>query len=208
MIRNRKALGLALVSALAIFALAANASATNPQFHGEEAHTTFAGWQEGRNTFNVDAGTVHCNTASFHGTRTQSTSAELTVTPTYEECTFTFVTPESGPATVHMNGCHYLLTAGGTVHLNCPSGPIRITAPLCTITVHPQTINRVDYTNFGSGAERGVTVTSTATNIAYTQSTFCPGGGGPRNNGTYSGAVLATCTDTEENSVGCWWSTE
>jgi hypothetical protein len=210
--RNLKALGLAAVAALALIALAASsASATNPQFHAEGPNTTLAGVQEedDTNTFSVNAGTVHCSTATFHGSSAAATTTQLTIAPNYKSCNLTTVTLETLEAVVDMNGCHYLFTPSGEVHLTCPSAPIRVTAPLCTVTVHPQTVQKVDYTNEGAGATRSVTVTSTATKLAYTQSSLCPGGGGGSfNNGTYSGAVTTTCTNSLEEHAGCWWSTE
>jgi hypothetical protein len=209
MTRNLKALGLAIVAALALTALVvSSASATNPQFHSEDAHTNITGEQEVRNTFSVNAGTIHCSTATFEGTSSLATTTQLTIAPTYKSCNLTTVTLETLEAVVDMNGCHYLFTSNGEVHLNCPSAPIRVTAPLCTVTVHPQTVKSVDYVNVGEGKTRSVTVTSTATSLAYTQSSFCPTGGGSFNNGTYAGSVTTTCAETEKNHVGCWWSTE
>ncbi|HEX9967947.1 MAG TPA: hypothetical protein VGB06_08365 [Solirubrobacterales bacterium] len=207
--RKVKAVGLALTAALALIALAASsASATNPRFHSEVAHTSLTGEQEIRNTFSVNAGTIHCSTATFAGTAAEATTTQLTIAPTYNGCKLTTVTLETLEATVDMNGCHYLFTPGGQVHLTCPSAPIRVTAPLCTVSVAPQTVEKVDYTNVGEGTTRSVTVTSTATSLTYTQSSFCPTGGGTFSNGSYAGAVSTTCTDTFANHAGCWWSTE
>jgi len=209
MTRNLKALGLALVAAGALVALAASsASAINPQFHSEAEHTIITGSQEGNNTFVVNAGTVHCSTATFEGTASVKTPASLTIAPNYKSCNLTAITLETLEAVVDMNGCHYLFTPGGEVHLTCPSAPIRVTAPLCTVTVHPQTVQKVDYINNGAGSTRNVTVTSTATGLVYTQSSTCPGGSGTFSNGTYNGSVGTTCEDTLKNQVGCWRSTE
>lgn len=208
MTRNLKALGLALVAALALAALGVStASATNPVFHSEAEHTTIFGEQEGRNTFQVNAGTIHCETAKFHGTATQKTTTEIIVNPVYGGCKITTVTLETLEAVVDMNGCHYLLTSHGIVHVTCPSAPIRVTAPLCTVTVHPTTA-KVHFVNTGAGTTTSVKVVSTETNLAYTQSSLCPGGGGGSfTNGKYEGAVSTTCTDTDEIHVGCWWTT-
>ena len=206
MTRNLKALGLALVAALALTAVAVS-SASAAEFHSESEHTSITGTQENeiRNTFTVNAGTIHCGTATFSGTSSASTTSELTIAPNYQGCKITTVTLETLEAVVDMNGCHYLFTPSGQVHLSCPSAPIRVTAPLCTVTVHPQTVESVDYTNVGAGATRSTTVTSTATNLAYTQSSFCPGGGGGAfNNGTYSGSVGTTCVETLNFHTGCW----
>lgn len=211
MARNFKAFGLVIVAALALTALSAStASATNPQFHTEISNTTLSGEQEIRNTFSVNAGTIHCGIATFHGTSgTETTFKQFTITPTYKNCLLTTVTLETLEAVVDMNGCDYLFTSNGEVHLVCPTAPIRVTAPLCTVTVHAQTVQNVDYAKVGEGKTRSVTVTSTATKLAYTQSSLCPGGGGGSfNNGTYSGAVGTTCTEVLNEHTGCWWSTE
>jgi hypothetical protein len=208
MTRSLKVLGLTVGTALALVAWTSSAVAANPQFHSEADHTTLSGFQESRNVLSVNAGLVHCSTASFEGTQTNDTVTQFTIAPTYKGCLITTPTLETLEAVVDMNGCHYLFTPSGEVHLTCPSAPIRVTAPLCTITLHPQTVNKVDYTNENGGATRSITVTSTATNLAYTQSSFCHPGGGAFNNGSYFGAVVSACTDTNENHVGCWWATQ
>ena len=209
MTRSLKVLGPAIVTALVLVASTSNALATNPQFHSEVEHVTLTGEQEVRHAFNVTAGTIHCDTATFHGTQTSQTTSEFTIAPTYQGCRITTITLETLELVVDMNGCHFLFTANGGVHLTCPSLPIRLTAPFCTITVHPQTISKVDYLNGNGGnSTRSVTVESTATNIAYTQSTFCPHGAGAFNNGTYTGSAVTTCIDTFANHAGCWWSTQ
>ncbi|HWL49356.1 MAG TPA: hypothetical protein VNT92_05720 [Acidimicrobiia bacterium] len=208
MIRNLKALGLAVVAVFAMSALTASAAmAGTTSFHSNADHTTITGEQEGTNTFSVNAGTIHCSTATFSGTSSATTTQEITIAPSYSGCKITAITLETVEATVDMNGCHYLLTSSGQVHVTCPSAPIRVTSPICTVTVHPQTVNSVDYTNTGSGTTTATTVESTASSIKYTQSAICPGGGGEASNGVYAGSVTTTCENAAGNHVGCWWST-
>jgi hypothetical protein len=200
-----------MFAALALIALAASsASATNPRFHSESAHTKITGEQEVRNTFSINAGTLHCSTATFEGTSSSATTTELQIVPNYQGCRITTVSLETLEAVVDWPHCWIRLTSLRRKHIGCTvSLPIRVTAPLCTITVHPQEAGWDDYTTVGEGSTRSVTITATVTGLAYTQSSFCPGGGGGSfNNGTYSGAIATTCVDTDENHVGCWWSTE
>ena len=205
MTRSLKALGLALVAALALTALAVS-SASAAEFHSESEHTSLTGSQEVRNTFSVNAGTVHCETATFSGTSNSATTTELKIVPTFQGCKITTVTLETLEAVVDWPHCWIILTPSGIKHIGCTiSLTIRVTAPLCTITVHPQTISSDDFTNVGAGTTRSVTLTSTATGIAYTQSSLCPGGGGGSfTNGTYSGAIATTCANTLGFHVGCW----
>lgn len=199
----------ALIAVLAALALSASAASANlTQFHSAAEHTWIFGDQEVKNQIGVNPGVVECETVTISGTVDSNTVLQQTIEPTYRDCKLTTVTLETLAATVDTNGCHLVFTPGGQGHVVCPSAPIRVTAPLCTITVHPQTINKVDYTNVGEGSTKSITVTSTATGIAYTLSSLCPGGGGGSfTNGTYSGSIATTCTDTLLNHVACWWST-
>jgi hypothetical protein len=209
MSRKIKVLGLG-VAALALVALTASSSAspTTAQFHSHAEHTTVTAKQHVRNTFNVNAGTVHCDAVTLDGTSTQTTTKEWTVAPTYKNCAIT-TGVETLEADVDVNGCHYLLTANGEMHIQCPAKPIHITMPLCTIIIHPQTLTHLIYTpvHTGDTTTTSVTIDAQITVLRYTQSSLCPGGGGEFNNGTYSGAVETTCTNTDGNHVGCWWTT-
>jgi hypothetical protein len=61
LIRNLKTLGLVLVVALAVSAMAASpVHAEQFIFESEAEHTTLVGEQEGTSTMSVDAGTISC----------------------------------------------------------------------------------------------------------------------------------------------------
>ncbi len=212
MIRNFKTFGLALVALLAMSAVAASAASADPakaQFHSEAAHTTLSGTQVGTNTFTVNAGTTHCKTAKFAGTTTTATTKEVTVSLDYTNCNLTAFGGESLEATVDSTGCDYLLTASGSAHVGCEAGKaLRVTAPFCTVTVTtPQTASKVSFVNTGAGTTREVDVVSEVTGLKYHQTAFCPGGTVNGTNGTYSGSVSVTGTNTEGKHVGVWWST-
>jgi hypothetical protein len=204
MIRNLKALGLALV-AVAAFAAFASASASAAEFHSEGKGTTLTGAQETVNTFTANAGTTHCQSAKFTGTTsgTSTTQATQKVTPAYTECKLTAFGGESLNATVDV-GCEYNLSANGPVNIECGTSSMRVTAPFCTITVNGQEVNKASYSNVGTGTTREILVKSEVTGLKYTQSAFCPTGGGTFENGTYNGTVKVT-GESGATHVGVWW---
>jgi hypothetical protein len=163
MIRNLKALGLALCAVFAFGALAASAaSAANDVFtSGSGGNTFLTGEQVGGlkatppNVFGAksSAGTIECEKVKYVGSYTGATASEVELTPTYEKC-------KSGVAgaTVTDNGCKFVLTGttdaftdtngnptgkeDATVSLNCNhTGSITATLPgSCVITfsdTHP-----------------------------------------------------------------------
>lgn len=197
---NLKALGLALVAAFAMSAVAASvAQASTPAaFTAAEYPAVATGHEEGAlNYFEITGGgaKTECNNVTYEATLAGA-SHELTVTPHYTECEETI---SGNPATVHLNGCDFRFTAGtytaapvddahGKVHIVCPVGKkIEITvsafgSPICAVDVHPQTLEGgITYTNIpGGGAtpQDYVTVDVDITNdIEYTEtdlSFFCP----------------------------------
>ena len=213
MTRNLKALGLAIVAVFAMSAMAASAAQAEPKtFHTEEAHTLLEGIATTNQEFNVAAGNLVCTEGIFHGTSSVATVDEQTVEPTYKKCHGPL-----GEVTVDMNGCHYLLTVDpatgtpttGTVHINCPTKPIEVTAGICTVTVPSQTVGGITYVNEGSGSSRDVKVTANATGIHYIQhGIFCPGNSFSSSktftNGTYKGSVTVKGFDTNKNQKGVW----
>jgi hypothetical protein len=202
-----KVLGVAFAVAMAVSAVMASAALA--VFHSTDEHTIITGSQTTRNSFTVNAGTTHCEVATFEGTLSAKTTDEATVTPTYTNCKLTAFGGEVLNATVDVNGCHYLITTDGVVHLKCgetdtTKSNIQVTAPFCTVTVAPQTINKVDFVNVGAGPTKEIDVVATATGISYTQSALCPTGGGSFANGTYSGTVRVTGENTTKEHVGIW----
>lgn len=224
MVRNSKVLGLALVAALALCAVAASAAIA--KFDSEAEVTTLHGAQSTTHQFTVSAGTITCSTATFTGTQTGAwngssyTAEDITINPTYEKCV------GLGESHVNMNGCQYTLTAGetseegtrvgGEVHIICPeSKQIEVTGTgfsgLCRVTVPAQTptTNKLTYHNQGSGSTRAVNVEAAIGGIHYTQhGIFCPGNGfnSTRSftNGTYTGNTLTKGTNAGGTQVGVW----
>lgn len=197
MSRNLKVLGLCLMAALAMSAVAS--STASAWFKSTSHHTIFSGSQVGTNTFATTAGTIHCAVATFAGTSTSTESEEVEVEPTYENCTST----PFGGATVHMNGCKYQITTNGQAHIICTgTNKIVVTAPFCTITIYPQTLEGLTFENTGSGSTEEVDATANVSGIHYTQTAGCTHGAGTFSNGHYTGTVKMTGANTAGEHVG------
>jgi hypothetical protein len=113
MIRNLKALGLALVAVFAMSAMAASAAQAvtdDAQVTVETFPAIFDGTQNGVQVFNREGRTMTCTTAEFHS-EVQSTDSKTTITvkPTYSGCHSNIPLIGTLPMTVTMNGCDYLL---------------------------------------------------------------------------------------------------
>jgi hypothetical protein len=221
MTRNLKVLGLALVAALAMSAVAASAASATPfEFHSEASSTVLTGSQEGTDVFTTDAGTVSCGEANYIGSQSAATTTTVSVLPTYSNCTaFGFI---SVPIVV--NGCEYLFHAGtasttgeppvthyeGTADVVCPAGKvIEVKAPGCTVTVGSQTgLQKVTYTNKEGGGFEDVTVDVNMTGIKYEEHNkglfpTCANNTVPKSNGTYTGAATVT-GDAGGGQVNIW----
>ncbi|HVI70064.1 MAG TPA: hypothetical protein VM656_01085 [Pyrinomonadaceae bacterium] len=216
MTRNLKVLGLALMTAFAMSAVAASAASAQAfHFASEAEHTILTGKQEGSDVFTTHAGTVTCTTAKYTGTIQSATKTTTVaeVTPEYSGCTaFGFAN-----VPIHHNECKYKFVAGtkesgnyeGSIDIVCPTGKkIEITAPGCLVTVGPQTgLKKVTFHNVGASATREITATVNLTGIKYEEHapTFfstCEYDTVATNNGTYTGNAIVTGEDTEGKHVG------
>jgi hypothetical protein len=195
MTRNLKALGLALVAVFAFASVAASSAlAATDHFTTEHTPTIITGAQVGTaadNLFSIKSFNepINCAGATFGGTVTGTSNTEVTVHPTYNNCT----TANLGTMTVDTTGCNYILksvtdaftnTSGavegekGTVSLECEAGKsIKLTLSLgCTITMTAaanQNLLGVKYTNEGSGSTKDVKIDVTIDHIAYTSNFTC-----------------------------------
>ena len=157
-----KALGLSLVAAMAVSAVAVMSASAKDGGHfvtTGNTHTTIEAHVDSKTPLHLKihglSGEVGCATQTHHGTNVTETFTSITITPTYTGCTTTG-TETSVP--VDVNGCTYTFTVNGpittpenppgsntvehTAHLVCPAGAaIKVTHPNCTVTVHPQTVN-------------------------------------------------------------------
>ena len=183
---NLKALGLALVAALAMSAVVASAAqAVNAKFTAPAYPTVTKGNQYGTvNYFEATPGEkIECTKAEYQATLGEAKNT-LTVTPHYSEC---------AGRVIHLNGCHFdFETAGttngagetpGTADVICPKGTtITITGNFGICEIHVQgsadgknqNLKGITFTNTANG---DVTVNVDITKqIHYTDTdtAFCP----------------------------------
>jgi hypothetical protein len=226
--RNLKALGLALMTVLAISAVAASAAhALDAHFTQPQGKYPFVGTgeQEGltaNNYFQItgpNGPKVHCKIAKYEATVEVETTI-LTVTPHYTECVTTRGGLEVGTS-VDLNGCHFRFEAGEytavpndahntLVHIICPVGQqIEVTAGPCHTDIPAQTIkttgSEVTYTNLEEGGIKYVTVHVDITEkLTYTQTKtnfFCPESHFHGANGSFVSTVRFDCYEDKENKA-------
>lgn len=143
-----KALGLGMLAAWAITALAAmNASASVSGHFTHDAlggHAVIKGAEGGehRVKFEVDGKTFECNVASSEGTVSAGTVTTIAVTPAYANCQ----TPgeSANSILIDTNGCHFVYHSRSSGHatfsLECPSGAeLVVTHPNCKVDAPAQT---------------------------------------------------------------------
>jgi hypothetical protein len=205
MIRNLKALGLALVAVFAMTALAAQA-AQAAEFHSEVASTVGTTAQDASapnqvtkifNNSNVLKAEIVCSVFKGEGEQSGTVASETTLRPEYKECTGTF-----GGATVTTNMCHYTLGSATTASkghssIVCPgTEKIEISSAGCVIKVGSQTATEggVHYVTIGSGNKRQVTSEANVSSIEYTSNFTCQLAGIPASgsNSTYEGKTVTT----------------
>jgi hypothetical protein len=212
MIRSVKALGLGLLAALAVSAVAAPAASANPpKFHSEFAGIFLTGAQTGivANTLTTDLGEMKCNVVKFSGTQGPMTTTTMTLKPTYEECT---IAAEN--AVVTLNGCRYTFhleeqtePIEARMGIECPAGEeLEIDTPECTITIPAQEPRKtVTFTNEGAGTTRSVVADLNVSGIHYVEhGAGCASQKQTTENGTYTGVITVKGEDSEENHVGIW----
>jgi hypothetical protein len=218
MIRNLKAIGLAVVAVLAISAFVASAASAQSTTHKFTAmdniypkafHGANAAGQE---TFITEAGTVEC-ASTFTGAIASATQ-HVVVSPVYSSCkAFGFLN-----ATVTMHDCSYTfqLTTRATsptvhyqahVNLLCPAGKsVTIKAGTCEVLIHPQNnLTTVDIEN--NAATTDILVRATvAQALSYTVTADgfgCPfAGTGAKTGGSYTSHSATTITASGGIHIG------
>jgi hypothetical protein len=202
MIRNLKALGLALVAVFAMSAVAASAAGA-AEFHSASAGTALKGTQVGNHVFTVGSGfgSIKCTTANFTGTATNKTEKDQTITPEYKGCTDSFgrtadvnvgtakytFTPAAPttPAVVHVTGTITIqITPGGGLGE-------------CNVTIGAQEDNGIEYHNKEEGGVKYVEVTTNTTNVVSTTSGGlfnCGVSNGTHTGGSYTGVSVTRGT--------------
>jgi hypothetical protein len=201
MIRNLKALGLALVAVFALSAVGAGA-ASAAEFHSTSASTKISASQTTTHKFTSTAGEVTCEKATFAGTQATATASSVEVTPTYTGCHI-IIFGGTISATINHNECKYKLYSNGEADVICPAGKsITVSGAGCTISVGSQKgLKSVEYKNNGSHID----ITANLSGISYSHSGFTCGSGSGTT-GTYKGTTTASGTDTSGNPATISWS--
>jgi hypothetical protein len=204
--RNLKALGLAMVAALALGAVAASAAQAASHHVSVASFPAVVTAKDTVNTvFSITGGehTVECRTTKYEGTLPEEKNKEVTVTPTYSECQ---VDPIFGPsATVTVNHCAYVLkgvtdaNGDAVAEVECAEGneitityTFPFTSHVCTVHVTPQTPGGgVHYEQNGEK----IKIEATVTGIKYHETEDEAGSPCPNNftgeDGTLNGTVEA-----------------
>jgi len=178
--RKLKALGLALFAAFAMSAIGAQAASADLFTSAAEGEATvLTSSADEPHEFKYSGGTVKCAVTNFSGTQTGNEATELTITPTYEECTFS-----GEPAAVRTNHCDYNFTTEtvegfAVVHVECENAGEHIEVEIpswdhCTLTIAPQTVGQgVTYTDEGGEVTVGVNATVSVTRDNPGSHLFC-----------------------------------
>jgi hypothetical protein len=199
--RNLKALGLALVAALALSAVAASAAqAANHHVTVGTAPAIVTAKDTVNTKFEITGGehNVTCNTTLYEGTLPLTTNTEVTVTPTYSECkvdellTTWSGSPPSENGKLDFNHCAYVLTGDtdvngdAPVHVECAKKEgteedteitinYKIFGETCTVHVTPQTPKKgVHYTQNGEKIKIEATVEGIKYHETHLGHPFCP----------------------------------
>jgi hypothetical protein len=213
MIRNLKALGLALVAVFAMSAVVASAaSAAIPSLTSDGPVTLSGSDNVGtKSTLTAFGLKTECN-ATYHAHKYNVTprvfipsgATTVTVTPTYSNC-LGVIGGTSTPATVTFNGCDYVLHIGntvagvekygGTTDIVCPEGQ-QIEIHVYTNSSHATTICTIKVP--GQTGLAGVTVQNSGGNLVL---------GGPitgiraSKTGILCGGTAETTTGEEDISI-------
>jgi hypothetical protein len=208
MIRNFKALGLAVVAVLAMSAVVASAAqavefkaGAYPAALTAKAESLANG---GSQKFVTTAGTVTCDTVTGTATLSGPASSILTTTITYTDSALeaegkkdTCTGPLGSQPVIEMNGCQYRFNVAGTVDIVCPESKTIVVngGGLCTVKIGSQTgLSKVTYTTITEGGIEKVTISPAVTNIKYSHSGLCGTGSGTT--GSYTGNVIVSGTNS------------
>jgi hypothetical protein len=200
MIRKLKAMGLALVAAMALTAMLA--SAASAQFTSNKEHTILSGSQKAGTDDVFSAGEgfggITCENAIFSGTSVAKSEATQVITPRYENCKDSFgraVDTHSTETSTWTFGIGWgLLHFSGSKTVTITSGG----SVICTVVYKsPQTNNGLTYTNLGG--TKGIEITRHSTNVISTTSGGffnCGVSNGEHKEGTYDSTSVITGKDT------------
>ena len=204
-----KVLGLALVAACAMSAMAAtSASATGEKFTSDKTHTILSASAINNQVLTTTVGATECTEISFDEATMASTAVtEITAKPTYSGCVDT-IGGSKVTARVNMTSCDYKFTseipAGkehSQLHIECTTAGDEIDWEVKVLGVFVQCLKIPAQTPTGGGvtyANSGtdhIKMKFTVTGIKYTELGSC-GNNTNVNDGTYEGEVTVSGKDT------------
>lgn len=216
MIRNLKALGLALVATLVLSALGTSAArATQVYFTAEKYPADLHAGPTNSHLFTAEGGRqITCDTATLTGTLWEW-SNELTIGANYSGC-HAKILGVFFPVTYTKGGCFFKFTVvtsttEGTVDIACPTGggmefhvyepgkPHLDVYEVCRYTVLSQeNLSEVDFQQVGSELE----ITATLGSVTYTRLKGLTVTCGPENGkGSFIGSSLFAAEDEENKKV-------
>jgi hypothetical protein len=211
MIRDLKVLVAAVLALVAAGALGAS-GAQAAEFHcsvepcrytlkpdgtGKTAHQVF------RIVKGETSGVVTCTTLSGEGVAAKTTTEVTFTTLRYELCTVA-----GSPASLRINGCHYLFSASGQLTL-CPAGKeIEFESGGCLVKIAAQgPLSGVSYTNISGKTQ--TTISIAVNGIKGTVSAGCAGAfgfTGAFTEGEYSTGNTILSGETEAGvAATVWW---
>jgi hypothetical protein len=205
-IRNLKALGLAVLAVCAMGAFSA-ASASAAEFHSSTEHTILVGAELGMDVTDVQGGEISCSNVNYEGTTSARTTSTVNVSPSYSGCIMFGLFG----GTVYTNGCQYTIhtVPSNTFDIVCPSGKaIEFLGAGCKVTFGPQTgLTSVTFTTVGKSPKRHIVAKLSLTGLIYTQHNnggFCVSGS--YTDGKYTGEATMIGTDTNGAQSDVWYA--
>jgi hypothetical protein len=216
--RNFKALALALFAVLVVGAV--TASGASAKFTSGSDDTTLTATAIGNQVFETvgtanEESKVECEKVSVDGATIGTETNEITVEPTYENCSISLKGLGTFIAQVDTNKCHYLFTTKTeeAIHITCETEgatQIEVTAFILgkfrkCLDIHAQTPTEpwLKYVN-GTNPETGkmdVKVVSEVNGITYEKTASCAFGTIEANDARYTGEVTVTGDDANGKPV-------
>lgn len=225
MLRNLRAMTLALFAALAVGAVVSETAEAAGELVAEPVPVIVLKGEQagegGAQRFVTTSGSVECNELHFESTKfggSELTAENISYANSGgPECKGVFGTAP----VIEMNGCHYKFNVGETVEAGNPdetkgsvsltgcnaTGHITINATGCVITVPEQVVGPVYFKNNATASPRDLVIEpkigteGEATAIKYHHEGFLCGAG-ERKDGQYTGKATVKATVTWQATVG------
>ncbi len=119
---NLKTLGLALVAAFALSAVAVSAASADFITTNDGTTVLTAEATETQVIKNAEGVEFKCTSVAFDGSISGTTAETVTVEPTYSGCTIVLPGVGTESLFIDTNGCHYMFTTNTETHIVCPTG--------------------------------------------------------------------------------------